>query len=76
MEDIMPKNVAMWDRALRIAVGLALLALVVFGPRTQWGWLGLIPLATGLAGTCPLYRLLGISSCRATKPPDNTALSH
>ena len=72
----MPKNVATWDRALRIAVGLALLALVVFGPRTSWGWLGLIPLATGLAGTCPLYRLLGISSCRAGNPPNNAALSN
>jgi len=72
----MPKNVATWDRALRIAVGLALVALVVFGPRTPWGWLGLIPLATGLAGTCPLYRLLGISSCRAVTPRNNAALSN
>lgn len=72
----MPKNVALWDRALRIAIGLALLALVVFGPRTQWGWLGLIPLATGLAGTCPMYRLFGISSCRASKAPNKAALSN
>jgi hypothetical protein len=51
------------DRALRIAVGLGLIAIVFVGPQTPWGWLGLIPLATALMGWCPLYSLLGINTC-------------
>lgn len=55
------------DRVLRVLVGLALLSLVFFGPKTLWGLVGLVPLATGLAGTCPLYSLLGIRTCPATR---------
>ena len=51
------------DRLLRILVGLAVIALVFVGPKTNWGWLGLIPLVTGLVGFCPLYRLLGLNTC-------------
>jgi hypothetical protein len=51
------------DRLLRVLVGLILIALVFVGPRTSWGWLGLIPLVTGLVGFCPLYRLVGINTC-------------
>ena len=53
------------DRLLRVAVGLFLLALVFVGPQTPWGWLGLIPLVTGLLGFCPLYRLIGVNTCPA-----------
>jgi cadmium resistance protein CadD (predicted permease) len=60
----MTLNVGTWDRALRIAVGLALLALVFVGPKTLWGLVGLIPLLTGLAGFCPAYRLVGANTCR------------
>jgi len=60
----MKKNVAMMERAARVIVGLALLALVFVGPGTLWGLIGIIPLATGLLGTCPLYTLLGFSSCK------------
>jgi hypothetical protein len=56
-------NVGAADRNLRIVLGLVLIALVVVGPQTQWGWLGLIPLATGLMRTCPLYALLGLNTC-------------
>lgn len=59
----MPKNVGGPDRAFRIILGLVMLALVFVGPQTPWGWLGLIPLATGLFGFCGLYSLLGVSSC-------------
>ena len=52
------------DRALRVIVGLALIAIVFVGPKTPWGWVGLVPLLTGLAGTCPLYTLLGIRTCK------------
>jgi Protein of unknown function (DUF2892) len=55
------------DRVLRVLVGLALLSLVFFGPKTLWGLVGLVPLATGLAGTCPVYSLLGIRTCPMTR---------
>ena len=65
----MQANVGTIDRALRIIVGLVLIALVFVGPQTSWGWLGLIPLATGIVPFCPLYRLLGIcTKARAAEP--------
>lgn len=51
------------ERVLRVVLGLGLLALVFVGPKTAWGWIGLVPLATGLIGSCPLYSLVGISTC-------------
>ncbi len=54
------------DRAIRIIVGLVLVALVFVGPRTPWGWLGLLPLVTGIAGRCPAYTLFGIRTCRVS----------
>ena len=51
------------ERAVRIALGLGLLSLVFLGPQTRWGLIGIVPLATGLMGTCPLYSLLGFSTC-------------
>lgn len=63
----MPKNEGGLDRALRVIVGLAILALVFVGPKTPWAWLGLVPLVTGLIGFCPLYTVLGIRTC----PVDN-----
>jgi hypothetical protein len=60
----------MIDRALRIVVGLLLIAaaLGLFGAAFQsvWAWIGVIPLATGLAGWCPLYTVLGIRTCKTT----------
>jgi cadmium resistance protein CadD (predicted permease) len=60
----MTRNEGTLDRVLRIALGIALLALVWVGPRSMLGLLGLIPLATGVFGFCPLYSLLGVSTCR------------
>jgi hypothetical protein len=57
-------NVGNTDRLLRVILGVALIALVFTGPTTPWGWLGLIPLATGLLRTCPLYALIGVNTCR------------
>jgi len=51
------------DRVLRVLVGLLLIALVFVGPKSAWGWIGLIPLITGLIGFCPLYRLVGLNTC-------------
>lgn len=55
-------NVGSIDRLLRIAVGIVLIALVFVGPKTPLGWLGLVPLVTGLLSTCPLYSLIGINT--------------
>ncbi len=63
----MTRNEGMIDRALRVIFGLALLALVFVGPQTPWGWIGLVPLVTGLVGICPLYSVLGINTCPMKK---------
>jgi hypothetical protein len=55
------------DRVLRVVAGAGILSLAFIGPQTPWGYLGLIPLITGLVGYCPAYALLGISSCPAKK---------
>ena len=60
---IMSINEGTLDRTLRIIVGLCLISLVFVGPQTPWGWVGLMPLATGAIGLCPLYSLLGIRTC-------------
>lgn len=59
----MHKNVGTIDRALRICAGIVLIALVFVGPQTPWGWIGVIPLASGLIGWCPAYRVLGLRTC-------------
>lgn len=63
----MRTNEGMIDRVVRTLVGIALLSLAFVGPKTLWGYVGLVPLATGLLGWCPLYTLLGISTCRACR---------
>ena len=65
-------NVGAIDRALRVIVGIALLAFAfgLIGPATGWnwvGWIGIIPLATGAVGSCPLYSILGLSTCAMPK---------
>jgi hypothetical protein len=59
----MKANVGGIDRTLRIVVGLVLLSLVFVGPKTLWGLVGLVPLATGFMRFCPVYPLLGINTC-------------
>jgi hypothetical protein len=61
----MNKNVGTLDRGLRLFIGLAVLSLAFLGPKTMWGWLGLIPLLTAGMSFCPLYTLLGIKTCKA-----------
>ncbi|MCC7015480.1 MAG: DUF2892 domain-containing protein [Planctomycetes bacterium] len=63
MSKILPVNEHPLERVVRIALGLALLAIVFVGPQTPWGWVGVVPLATGLLGSCPLYTVLGFSTC-------------
>ena len=60
----MKANVGGVDRMLRIVAGLVLLGLAATGTIGWWGWLGIVPLATGLVGWCPPYAIFGISSCK------------
>ena len=60
----MTSNEGTIDRTLRIFVGVLLLGLAVSG-TTALGWIGVVPLLTGLMGYCPLYSVLGISTCKA-----------
>ena len=64
----MKTNVGTIDRTLRILAGLVLIALAATGTVGWWGWIGVVPLLTGLAGTCPAYKLLGMSTCPMKSP--------
>ncbi|TNF29055.1 MAG: DUF2892 domain-containing protein [Deltaproteobacteria bacterium] len=67
LDKILPKNEGTLDRALRVLVGIALILLVFVGPKTLWGLVGIVPLATGLLGSCPLYTLFGLRTCPMEK---------
>jgi O-antigen ligase len=60
----MKSNVGGIDRMLRVALGVVLITLAATGTVGVWGWLGLVPLATGLLGWCPPYAWLGLNTCR------------
>lgn len=60
----MQANIGTIDRALRVVAGVLLIALSLFGVIGLWGWIGVVPLATGLFSFCPAYRLLGLSTCK------------
>ena len=63
VSQLLPTNEHPLERAARVALGLGLIAIAFVGPRTPWGYLGIVPLATGLVGSCPLYTLFGLSTC-------------
>jgi O-antigen ligase len=63
----MKTNVGGIDRSLRIVAGLVLIALAATGTVGVWGWIGVVPLATGLIGWCPAYLPFGLSTCRVAK---------
>lgn len=67
LSKLLPNNEHMIERALRVVIGLGLLAIAFVGPKTPWGYLGVVPLLTGLLGSCPLYTLFGISTCPVKK---------
>ena len=50
------------ERVIRVLIGFALISIVFVGPKTPWGWIGILPLITGFTGLCPLYSALGIST--------------
>ncbi|MCL4746987.1 MAG: DUF2892 domain-containing protein [Burkholderiaceae bacterium] len=62
-------NVGNLDRVLRIVLGLALIGLTLAGTIGVWGWIGVVPLLTGAFRFCPLYRLLGLSTCPVSRRP-------
>ena len=64
LEISMTKNVGGVDRILRIVVGIALIAAAATGAIGVWGYIGLVPLATGLMGWCPPYAILGFNTCK------------
>lgn len=61
----MKNNVGNLDSSVRIVIGLGLLGATISGSIGAWGVIAIVPLATGLLGTCPLYSLLGINTCAA-----------
>lgn len=63
----MTTNIGGIERILRVVGGLVLVALAATGQVGAWGWVGLMPIATGLSGWCPPYSLLGINTCKNRK---------
>ena len=59
----MKANEGAIDRILRVIVGAGILSLAFIGPHTPWAFIGLVPLATGLIGFCPLYAVFGFNTC-------------
>ncbi|MBK6999030.1 MAG: DUF2892 domain-containing protein [Rhodoferax sp.] len=59
----MAKNEGNLDRILRLTAGVVLVGLAATGTVGVWGWVGVVPLATGAMGWCPLYSIFGISTC-------------
>lgn len=74
---LFPKNEHVIERVIRVVAGLVLLSLVFVGPQTYWGFIGILPLLTGIVGSCPAYTLIGISTCRTSNgaPKTSTAKS-
>lgn len=60
----MTRNVGKIDKTVRIAAGIALILLALTGIIGAWGWVGIVPLATGVFSFCPAYRLLGFNTCQ------------
>ncbi len=61
---MLKQNEGTIDRVLRVIVGLALISMVFTGLQTPWGWIGVVPLLTGLVGSCPVYSILGLSTLK------------
>ena len=67
MSKLFPRNEHDVERILRVVAGVAILSLAFVGPKTAWGYLGVVPILTGAIGSCPLYTLLGLSTCPMKK---------
>lgn len=66
-------NVGGIDRIARISLGLVLVGLAATGAVGLWGWLGVVPLATGSIGWCPPYAIFGWSTCAMKEAPTENA---
>jgi hypothetical protein len=64
-ESAMQANVGTVDRIIRIVVGLVLIGLAATGRIGAWGWIGIVPLLTGIVRVCPAYSILGVKTCAA-----------
>jgi hypothetical protein len=60
---LLPANEHPVERVLRVLLGIGILSLAFVGPKTPWGYLGIVLIVTGLLGSCPLYALFGFSTC-------------
>ena len=63
MASFFATNEGTFDRAARVILGIGLIGAAYTGTVGAWGYIGVVPLLTGLAGTCPLYSLIGVSTC-------------
>lgn len=72
MTSLLGRNVGTFERVARIVLGAVVLSLVFVGPKTAWGWIGLVPLLTGIIGSCPLYSVFGFSTCPVRKHSTTT----
>lgn len=63
----MNANVGSMDRIIRIALGLGLIGATLLGQVGAWGWIGVVPLATGIFRFCPAYVPFGLRTCAAKK---------
>ncbi len=66
-DKLFPRNTHNIERVIRVLVGIGILSLAFVGPETPWGFVGIVPIVTGLIGTCPLYTVFGFSTCPAKK---------
>jgi hypothetical protein len=71
-ESVMDLNVGSADRAMRVVIGLGLILLAAMGVIGVWGYVGIVPLITGIVRVCPAYSLLGINSCGTGKGAGKT----
>lgn len=67
LSKLLPRNEGTVDRAVRVIAGLAILSLAFIGPKSPWGFIGIVPIVTGLLGSCPAYTLFGLSTCPIKK---------
>lgn len=63
----MKQNEGTIDRALRVIAGLALIGLTATDAIGAWGWIGVVPLLTGIIGICPAYAIIGLNTCPMKK---------
>lgn len=67
LSKLLPRNEGTVDRAVRVIAGVAILSLAFIGPKSPWGFIGIVPIVTGLLGSCPAYTLFGLSTCPIKK---------